>query len=220
MDNNKTIFLKDPKGELVEYSLEPVIPVVMESTAIPELRVALVVGHYEVAGGKHSKAFGLNENELFSQFIAVCDEYEWLNFTWKPFYHINSGSYTRRQQAMATETENYDLVLELHFNAFNGKAEGAEALFNDMNKTTQLLAKRFIKLMNTKMGIKKRYAKPVRFNDDKIENGEGFLRETKHDALVLEPFFGDNLKDCNKYNHEAYAHVLNDLVAYYREIKK
>ena len=95
-----------------------------------------------------------------------------------------------------------DIILELHFNAYNGKAKGCEALYIDSKE----LAEKFCKFMEHK-GKKNRGAKDVYANGRGIKNME-IASKYADNVILTEMFFADNkddyitIKDATKYLQE------------------
>jgi len=83
------------------------------------------------------------------------------------------------------ELKPVSLVIELHFNAFAGGADGCETLYNtDTEKEYAEILQRHIQqaLGNRDRGIKHR-------------DNLGFIMDTKCPGIILEPLFIDNDKD-------------------------
>ena len=183
------------------------------------MKVALVVGHDRENQGAYSEILSDPEYPFFLFLLSEILSFSLLDFEAKLFHHMPFTSYTAKQKDTARGTAGYDLVLEFHFNAFNEKANGCEALYNSKNEHTRLFASTFCELMSAK-GFFNRGPKPIDLKDDKEENGEGFLRLSKPNAVLLEPFFGDNEKDCKTFmdlGPDGFAKVLNDCVKIYKE---
>jgi len=47
--------------------------------------------------------------------------------------------------------------------------------------------------------------------------GFGFVQKQKPTALILEPFFGSNVEDCQKFDLVKYAGVIYKLLEYINE---
>ena len=155
------------------------------------MKVAFVLGHTSGKGlekdkGAHSEYFGLSEWEFYNKYR------HYLKYIGDIFTHDdNDTSYSSRQKKMAERTKGYDLVIELHFNSFNGIGNGCEALYYKNNSSTKELSETFCKLMNEHIGIKIRGAKSITYG-----RGSLFLKSQIPNALILEPFFGDSIHDC------------------------
>ena len=174
------------------------------------MKVAAVIGHDQLDGGAYSKTLKTNEFDLFLKF---CEEY--LQDILHVFTHEKGKGYGERQDLMKVRTSEYDLVLEFHFNSFNGEAEGVEALYYPSNENTRKISEKYCQLVHDSMGIKIRGAKPRGSGD-----GAGFLKKTRGWAIILEPFFGDNPEDCAKFDKEKYRDVIIELIAYAIKLKE
>lgn len=206
---------------LQEISTVPVGDPLYLTKMLNRPRVALVVGHTSGEGlCKDMGAVdvgGMTEYEFWESYVLNADVIDKLNAHF--FLHDeNDNSYTSRQTKMAERTKDFDLVLELHFNASDSEqANGSEALYYFNNVKTKLLATKFTELMTARMQYTNRGAKPIYSPNDR---GHGFLSKMKGDALVLEPFFGTNADDCKKFSQDKFTRVLQDLIDYYGTIKK
>lgn len=179
------------------------------------MKTAVVIGHIPSAQGATSSHLETNQVTEFSYFkdfaethlIDICDV----------FVHEDIKGYDTRQKVMAERTKDYDLVLELHYNSFNTRAQGVEALYYYKNEKTKLIAQKFSELVNQKMGIK------IRGNKGAVGlskgNGYGFVKNMKGWALVLEPFFGDNLNDCKKFNKQLFKQVIIETIEYAKGLR-
>jgi len=168
-------------------------------------KVAFVIGHNSRDRGAYSDCLGVSEWDKWNKFY---DEH--LTRLGDKFNHNLSRSYTQRQKSMAKLTKDYDLVFELHFNASSPLANGVEALVYYSNRKMYALGSLYCKLMSESMGIKNRGCKKVTGG-----NGFGFLKETRGSAILLEPFFGSNLNDCQKYKDKKHAQVIEQIILSY-----
>lgn len=174
-------------------------------------KVAVIAGHTEANKGDYSSLFGVYEHDFWNEFIR-----DFLPDWIETYEHDPFVGYTQRQKAMAEKTKDCDLVIELHWNAFDpdkdGKdnAEGTECLVWHTNDKMKKLGAEFIELMHSKLEYKKR--KVVAIDSG---NGAGFLRETNGDAILLEPFFADNSSDVTKFNKRIYANIILKLIENY-----
>lgn len=180
------------------------------------MKTAFVIGHDEKAKGATSKH--LIEGKEISEFDF------WKEFVLKNlldhgdiFVHESISSYDKKQRATAEKTKYYDLVIEFHFNSFNGKAQGVEALHYYKNNKTQAISEMFSQLVNEKMNIKLRGMNGA--TPSSSGNGYGFLYHTKKWAILLEPFFGDNKSDCKKFDEKLFKEVIVETIAYAKKLK-
>lgn len=102
-----------------------------------------------------------------------------------------------------------DAAVEFHFNSAGPNAEGYEYLFWHSSKRAEKLAQCL--LLSHKLEFpkaKSRGLKPL----GPISRGAGFVRQTPCPAVLLEPFFGSNVKETDQYSaaRETLAHVYAD----------
>ena len=159
-----------------------------------DVRIAIVVGHTSTFGGAFSKFIGKNEYKYHTE--SVTNELKKLGAD--IYTHSIWGGYKTRQNAMANKLnkENYDIVLELHFNSFNtSTAHGTEALYYVTSSWGKEFAKIFSDKISVSFRLKNRGAKSVINSKDR---GYWFLQKQKAVAVILEPFFGSNGGDVGK----------------------
>lgn len=167
-------------------------------------KVAFVIGHYELQKGVYSNILGISEWNYWNLFY---DKY--LKDLGDKFIHPKKSSYTQRQKTTSDLTKNYDLVFELHFNSSAPEANGVEALVYFSNDKMKKVGKYYCDIMET-FGLRNRGVKPITGGD-----GYGFLKATVGDAILLEPFFGSNKKDCDIYNDENHYVAIKKTIDYY-----
>lgn len=156
------------------------------------MRIAFVIGHHARNKGAYSKYFQSKEYDFFKHFECELSEIGTV------FYHDPLiFSYSRRQKSIAIKTEGFDLVFELHFNASNGQAKGCEALYYEGNTVSKNISNKFCRYYTNLTKTKNRGAR-VLYN--KNQRGYQFVYRQKPNAVLLEPFFGDNENDCKKFN--------------------
>jgi len=155
-------------------------------------KVAFVLGHTEEKMGAFSEFLGDSEFDFWHDVYDVVLKDLGDLFEHNPRIH----SYTQRQKAMAQRTKDYDLVLELHFDAATPKAHGCHAIYYFDNKKAKDLAEVFSTSMERIMGIKARHNTAC--YNSKIRGG-GFIMAQKPMALLLEGFFGTNERDVDLF---------------------
>ena len=99
------------------------------------------------------------------------------------------------------------MIMEWHFNAFNGKARGFEILFKEDLAHEVLLAQNMLYCLLGALGTKKRGLRR------KLKGERGFVnvsQTSKIPSLLLEPFFGDNSEDALNF-HEKREILSNDV---------
>ena len=162
---------------------------------------AIVIGHTEKSQGAYSDYFQMHEWKFFNSFIGklkeVGDVY---------FHNPKISSYRQRMKSTANELnkKNYDMVLCLHFNAFNGRASGTEVLC--VSEKGAIIGTNFNAYM-AKLGLKNRGVKKLNSNS----RGYSEIFHPQAPAVILEPFFGDNPNDCKLFNIDKFIEALKCL---------
>lgn len=183
--------------------------------------IALCVGHSRIENGRTEggaiSAGGISEH-AYNTPLADQINYYLNRFGIASFivsYYKGNG-YTAAQQWLAGELKKFGatLALELHFNASEGQARGAEWLHWGSSVRGKILASclRSEFLAGFPEAID-RGLKP-KVNGDR---GAEFLKGTHCPAVICEPFFGDNAADWQmavaKKDQLALA-IANGIVAY------
>lgn len=172
--------------------------------------VAIVIGHDKMRPGAYSLYLGMSEyiyNTEVAQYLAcVADVYK------RPL----AGNYKKQMEQLASQINKkpYKLVVELHFNAFNKKASGCEAVIYKGNSFTAAVGDRFCQLVTKKYATKNRGVKEVSNPNDR---GYWFLQKMKAPAIILEPFFGDNEEALKFKNPGALAEIIKQLLCEFQE---
>jgi len=164
-------------------------------------KIAFVIGHHVNAQGAYSPVLKMQEWTFFRELAE-----NHLDTLGEILTHDHLiFSYAARQKAMAKRTADFDLVIELHFDSFNGTAHGCHAMHWNSNDLTKRLAGVLCNGIDDSMNIKNRGLVPVYSRNG---NGHGFIVEQKAPAILLECFFGDALTDCEKFNGEKFRQVI------------
>jgi len=164
-------------------------------------KVAIVVGHTKLRPG--AKGIDIPSEYVYNSKVAeylsdVCD-----------IYHY--GSYNLGYKAMVKanaekmNTKNYDLVIELHYNSFSKEsANGCEVLYYYKNVKGKNLAAKLSSAISKGFCSKNRGAKSLSSGK---ERGYWALYYPEATALLIEPFFGSNTEDADKFRdkEEVYA---------------
>lgn len=157
----------------------------------PIQKVAIIVGH----GNGDSGAMGWNGVSEFDYNSAVAKSLE-ISDTGKEikaFYRSASGI---TGVAASAVKWNPDIVIELHLNAFNGKALGCEVLCLEGDLLSGEKAKSFAKLFCEKFNRVKRRDAGVNWISSSDRGGLSLrsLSSTSY-AILVEPFFIDNKEE-------------------------
>lgn len=83
-----------------------------------------------------------------------------------------------------------DVIISIHYNAFNGKATGSETLYFSLSKKSKSLAEKIQRETVKALGLANRGAKGLLMG-----RGSALLIRTNAPCVILEPFFGDNPTD-------------------------
>ena len=199
---NNSVNYKIVSVEGEDFYLVPV-----KDIEVKERKVAFVVGHIPSKQGFYSTALGATEYEFWLKYAN-----DNLKSLGEVFTHEDIVDYTLRQSKMSKLTKDFDLVFELHFNAFNSVVDGVECLVWKGNKKMLEVGNYFCREMVKGMSYDNRYAKDI-----STGNGAGFLEVTKGDAILLEPFFGDNTLDCAKFDIDIYTAIIKKTIDFYYE---
>lgn len=179
-----------------------------------ERKVAVIAGHTSSDKGDWSDIIKGFEHIVWNEFIKDLLP-SWID----TFEHVPGITYGKRQTAMAKLTKDYDLVIELHWNAFDpdgdghDNATGVECLVWSGNAKMKKVGEFYTKRVSDTFKIRDRGCKSVTSG-----NGAGFLKATKGDALLLEPFFADNEHDMRKVTMDDYSDIILSTIDKYYEL--
>lgn len=175
------------------------------------MKTAIIIGHTKLRQGAYSPFLNISEWELNSAIAKSLQEVA--DIYYYDTYALGYTSMVKRMSKRINRCD-YDLVLELHFNASDARrANGCEALYYFRNESARDLADYFGELMETRMGIKNRFAKPL-YN--KKQRGFAAVFYPKPTTLILEPFFGSSPEDCALFSRATYVRIIKDLIKVYR----
>ena len=172
------------------------------------MKVAIVVGHTKLSPGACSP-HGIPCENKYNSKVA-----EYLKDIADIFYYDNySLGYTSmvKRNAAKINKGDYDLVIELHYNAAAPEANGCETLYYFKNKEGKKLATKASEMISKEFNVKNRGIKAVVSSKDR---GFAALYYPNPTTILLEPFFGSNVLDASKfiYNEEKYANVIREFI--------
>lgn len=155
-------------------------------------KIAIVVGHSPNEKGAYSETLGQSEYE-YNKYLAA-----YLSDIADIYFRPNVSGYKSAMRALARELnpKPYQIVIELHFNAFNGKASGTEALIWKGNNRSRAIGEKLNKAVSGQYKTKNRGVKEV---SDQNGRGYWFLQSMSADAVIFEPFFGDAPEEAEKF---------------------
>ena len=171
------------------------------------MKIAVVIGHHKKQKGALSKYFGMREFDFYSKVVKHLDNVK--VFT----YDENISGFVTRIKANAKKLDDFDLVIELHFNSFfDASANGCETLFYYKSKLGRYYADLFSYTVNSYTDIK------LRGNGTKAlsnihDRGFANVFYPAPPTILVEPFFGSNESDCKRIESaENLACIINDFL--------
>lgn len=152
-----------------------------------KIKVALVVGHNSKSQGS-SGALGSE----FNFFKGVADRLK-ERFEVDVYERVDKGSYSKEMQEVVDKLNSkpYDLVVELHYNGFDGTARGCESLYWHSSTKGKDYSEKFCNVVKNH-DIPFRRLIPIKAAN---ERGGYGIAKCKHPYILVEPFFGDNKED-------------------------
>lgn len=168
-------------------------------------KIAIVVGHSQRKQGAYSTFLNISEWDYHSEVVKHLNQVD--VYYRNPELSNIKGIY---DVVKRLNKKRYDLVLSLHFNAFNARAKGCEVLYYHKNRWTAQVAANFVDLIHDKYGIDKR---PIKGVYSRRQNGGPLILGSQNDTIILEPFFGDHQEALKFKNPKRYAEVLNEFIS-------
>ena len=173
------------------------------------MKTAIVVGHDVVEQGAVSKILDMTEYR-FNCLVAneLCNDFD--------IYYRDpkKRNYNSKMDELARQlnVKNYDFVIELHFNKYDGKANneghGCEAVIFPSNKKSRELSNKILNEISKDFGVFNRGVK----EHGATERGHGFLSKMNANAIILEPFFGDEDEAKRFLYFKKYAACLKEIL--------
>jgi len=134
-------------------------------------------------------------------------------------YDVYEGpSYTAAMTDMASRVRGCDLAIELHYNAYNGRAQGREAFYWHSSTNGEAFARILLDVQGRIMGEEEGGGFPFRGVKPATRDTRGaqFLRKTHAIACLWEPLFGDNIGEWEFYSQRERL-LVDTLVESFRE---
>lgn len=149
-------------------------------------KIALVVGHNEKAKGAYSRHLRMSEFPFWAAVASLLKDKDI-----KVFKRQAGASYWRQIDQVYKEVDEWgaDASVELHFNSASPSAQGAEVLSSGSSGSLKI-ARVFQDIFQRHWkhrGVKVR---------KKRDRGGRSLHAGRCPAILIEPFFGSNAKDC------------------------
>ena len=89
-----------------------------------------------------------------------------------------------------------DYLISCHFNAYDGETQGTEVLYAHTSSKGEKLAKKAQTILVKNLGLNDREIKGV----SPSERGGSILNKTKPVAILIEPFFLDEIHSYKRLN--------------------
>jgi len=157
-------------------------------------KCALVVGHTAARSGARNAVYNISEfqwNDRLVHLLAdsLHDPIEEPTLETEIIYRA-----TYNQLPNDVNAVNPDFVVSFHCNAYNQQASGTETLYYHSSTKGKAIAQIFQDNIVSVLRLPDRGIKPKGAED----RGGYLLRYTKAPAVLLEPFFIDNVKDYDR----------------------
>jgi len=167
------------------------------------MKVAIVIGHSADSPGKYSKFIHQAEYFYNKEVASILRNVD-------VFQRPNVGGYKSQMRKLGEQLRphNYDLIVELHFNAYdnvdNGVGHGVETVSYPGNEKTAAWGKEYCRMISNHYCNHNRGSKKATSSD----RGWWFLHYMPANAIIVEPFFGDESESLNFISESEYAHVI------------
>lgn len=162
-------------------------------------KIALIIGHTKNKDkGAYSETLKQTE---FDYNLQVAEALKSIKPEMFDIHIHEIQDYYQRQKGMAYKLnqKSYDLVIEMHFNAASPTAHGTETLyyFNSIKgkKYAEIMSKQISDDFSTKL----RGVNGAKALVNKNDRGYWFVYLPKAPAIMLEPFFGSNSEESEKF---------------------
>ena len=165
------------------------------------MRIAFIIGHNEKRQGYYSDHLETSEWDFYKGISCELEEIG------DVFFHDPTiNSYTERCKDISERIgTDYDLTIALHFNSYDTNVGGTECFYWHTNETTKKISEYLSSEYSRKVGSNNRGAKGF---DSVNDRGAGEIYYPKVDAVLFEPFFGDNKEDCEKWNQRVFMQIM------------
>ena len=181
------------------------------------MKVAFIIGHNEKEKGFYSPHLKVSEWDFYTSMV---NDLECLGHVYR--HNPNIKSYTQRCIEISERIgRDYDLIISLHFNAFNTVANGCEAFYWHSNNGGFKYAKKFVDSYCMLTGSRPRGAKEYNWeivkkegeeDKGKLPRGAGEVYYTKSTTILIEPFFGDNKEDCERFDKDKFIKSIKNVI--------
>jgi len=158
------------------------------------MKIAICPGHYPEAAGAVNHRYDLNEHDEACQVVS---HLRTLLLAVGHSVHVFRGHL--RHKIDRINNGNFDLALDVHFNA--GGGHGCEVVYVPHSPTRQAQAAVISSTMCSYMGVRNRGAKEGYWmgGDNPGTKPDAFVSQTNCPAFIPEPIFIDNDSEAEKW---------------------
>lgn len=156
------------------------------------MKLAIVVGHTAVSGGAVRVTDNVREWDWNRHLAKLIEAHDPLNV--KTFLRVSGGGYTREVKRVYAEVDAWGATasIELHFNSVGTpSAHGTETLSSGTPQSWKLAA-----AVNTAMVKALGFRNRGLIKRERNERGGLSLWLGSAPAILIEPYFGSNPKEC------------------------
>lgn len=153
-------------------------------------KVCICIGHSSKDEGARNDKYNVGEYS-FNKELAnkIKEELDKLNYTSYIVNRLTDGGGTGMSADIrAVNKHEVDCIIELHCNAYNGKASGCETLYWHTSKKGKRLAELVQEKTLAVLENNDRKIKPI----DNGDRGAAVLKGSYYPMIMTEPFFIDN----------------------------
>lgn len=180
------------------------------------MKIAIVIGHHYRSKGAFSKHLQVSEWDFYNQVVQCIPEHS-SNYSIDIYHHDGDiGGYVTRVKNTARKLNkiDYDLVMELHFNASSDpRANGCETLYYFASRKGRDYALKFSDVVTEFTGIRVRNG-GLKALTNKRDRGFASVYYTKAPTILIEPFFGSSAIDCERIKD---AEFMAKIITHYLE---
>lgn len=156
------------------------------------MKILVSAGHTLTGKGTGAEGF-INESQENRALSKLIVEYLKKLGHEADYHEVNSGSDYINQQANKANSKNYDLVVQIHFNASDdASANGTEVIYR--SSKGKVYAQKVQDKLKTEFTDRK-----IKHDINDLKRDLGWLRLTKPVAILIETCFVTNKNDANKY---------------------
>lgn len=172
------------------------------------MRIAIVIGHNLRSKGSYSTKLEMSEYEYCKKVAEYIKE---IDDSVDIYERKPNKSYIDEMKLVIAEINNktYDCIIELHFNSSTyPQANGCECLVHKYSYKAKNMAEHLLKKLSKEYNLKIRGSGLIEVENSGQRGSYGICK-TKDPYILLEPFFGSNSQEAEKFiNYRKFARFL------------